>query len=57
MHQKWLDWLTIPTRASAFDLAAAESTVKIVKTSNKPFLGTVLDAIDQSRRVGEHWTS
>jgi chromosome partitioning protein len=40
------DFIVIPTRASAFDLAAAESTVKIVKASNKPF-GFVLNAIDQ----------
>ena len=40
------DFIIIPTRASAFDLAAAASTVKIVKAVNKPF-GFVLNAIDQ----------
>lgn len=40
------DFIVIPTRASAFDLAAADSTVKIVKSVNKPF-GFVLNAIDQ----------
>jgi len=40
------DFVVIPTRASAFDLAALESTVKIVKAVKKPF-GFVLNAIDQ----------
>ena len=40
------DFVVIPTRASAFDLAAAESTVGIVKAAGKPF-GFVLNAIDQ----------
>lgn len=43
---RFADFIVIPTRASAFDLAAAESTVKIVKAANKPF-GFVLNAIDQ----------
>ncbi len=43
---KAADFIIIPTRASAFDLAAAESTVKIVKAVNKPF-GFVLNALDQ----------
>lgn len=43
---KAADFIVIPTRASAFDLAAAESTVKIVKAVNKPF-GFVLNALDQ----------
>jgi chromosome partitioning protein len=40
------DFIVIPTRASAFDLAAADSTVKVVKAAGKPF-GFVLNAIDQ----------
>ncbi len=40
------DFIIIPTRASAFDLAAAESTVRIVQAASKPF-GFVLNAIDQ----------
>lgn len=43
---KAADFIIIPTRASAFDLAAAESTVKIVKAVNKPFC-FVLNALDQ----------
>ena len=43
---RFADFIVIPTRASAFDLAAAESTVRIVKAANKPF-GFVLNAIDQ----------
>lgn len=43
---KAADFIIIPTRASAFDLAAAESTVRIVKAVNKPF-GFVLNALDQ----------
>jgi chromosome partitioning protein len=39
------DFVVIPTRASAFDLAALESTVKIIKAVKKPF-GFVLNAID-----------
>jgi len=40
------DFIVIPTRASALDLAALKSTVKIIKAVNKPF-GFVLNAIDQ----------
>jgi chromosome partitioning protein len=40
------DFVVIPTRASALDLAAAENTVRIVQAAGKPF-GFVLNAIDQ----------